>query len=268
MEIYIGYTARDSVSIAGLDIEKYAYQEYTEMRQGLVLAINWGFDGLLGLTPPWNTDSIGYPTYTSRLLQQDNLEEKVFSTKFPRFLHEEGEFMVGDSNSDLYTGEFRTIKALDDAEGPGTYEGRWNVPISSITLNTSLPLRLPTPNCTAVLLSEAILALPRQFVQNFTEIIGAEPFSWWWQTVPCDRRAYLPELTFEIGGHNFSINAFDYTFEWEVPRDGYGIMCVLAVEGGEMDGNDCIGLGTPFLKGFYERFDLKERTIGFAELKR
>ena len=31
--------------------------------------------------------------------------------------------------------------------------------------------------------------------------------------VDCNKRESLPDLTFNLGGHNFSISAFDYTLE-------------------------------------------------------
>lgn len=264
---YTGILSQDTVSIAGVEIQNQMFEEYTDSHMISIGGMDVGFDGMLGLAPPWSEEQNGekYPNYLSLLMKEEKLEENVFSLRYPTTLEEQGELMLGGSNSNLYTGSFRNISLLpDDVDTPGL-QGGWTVPLSSITLNTPHPLHLPTPNYTAALVSEPLLILPTAFARNITKIIGAEPFYLWLQSVPCDRRPYLPTLTFEIEGQEFTIDAWDYTFEWSFGMpEGSAPMCAVWIgESGDYGlGEGVVGLGTAFLKRWYSRWDFEGRRIG------
>jgi hypothetical protein len=108
-----------------------------------------------------------------------------------------------------------------------------------------------------------MLVLPSDFISIIREGIGAKPANMVWDSIPCDTRPYLPELTFTIGGRNFTIDAFDYTFEYPVGF-GYAPMCMLWFEKDDEMGGEGkqVMLGTPFLKGVYTTFDMDNKEIG------
>lgn len=85
-------------------------------------------------------------------------------------------------------------------------------------------------------------------------------------SIPCEKRAYLPDLTFGVGGQNLTVSSFDYTLAWPVDDD-HGARCVSAILPILQDPQDPeplteISLGSAFLREFYTVFDLDEMRIG------
>lgn len=261
---YDGFLSQDTIRIGDLEVENQVFEEYTESYWRSIAGLQWGFDGVLGLAPPWThpSHSPGYPSYLPLLQERDMLEENVFSIKYPHKWGNQGEITFGGSNPDLYTGAFRNVSFLSDDDMPPRWKGHWNIKIDSMTFNTSIPLHQPAPNWTATLTSDPILILPKDFAINITTIIGAKPMNMLWYYIPCDRRPYLPELTVEISGENYTIDAFDYTFELHTPYDE--LVCPLWIDDSEQYGVEggAVVLGTAFLKRFYSRWNLDTREIG------
>lgn len=269
---YSGYLSRDTLRIGDLAIEDIVFEEYTDSAYTSILAWDVGFDGALGLGTPWDEDQDWqpYPNILSLLMQKRCLRQNVFALKFPRLLASApGELTLGGSNPAIPAGPFRNVSLVPPENSPPRFRDGWNVPLGSITLNTSHPIHVPTQGYVASLVSQPLLILPDDLARNFSKIIGAEPIALLWEYIPCDRRPYLPELSFVIGGEMFTINAFDYTFEWD-PQRGYAPLCLLWI-GGAMDYNmddGSVVLGTPFLKRWYTRWDLDERKIGCKSAER
>lgn len=266
-DFYRGDLCRDDVRVAGMKTQNTTFLPFDYRQTVTVIGISVGFDGMLGLVPPWNdhNNPMGYPThptYLSLLADGELLDENIFSLMLPRTLKDEGEVMFGGTNPDLHADNFRTVSLVSDDNLQYQLKGLWNVPIDSVTLNTSVPLHLAIPNYTATIVSEPIIGLPRKFADDILEIIGAEPFNLLWDAVPCDRRPYLPELTFSIGGHNLTITAYDYTFEFEMPF-GFEPACIVWF-GRNEDwgyGENLVVLGNLFLKGFYTVFDFGSKEM-------
>ncbi len=80
--------------------------------------------------------------------------------------------------------------------------------------------------------------------------------------IECEARAHLPDVTFTLGGHNFSIGPEDYVFNLEdscisffFGDDRHSPSCSLAI------------FGTVFLRKWYSVFDFGTNTISFAKAK-
>lgn len=266
---YRGHLVRDTVRFGELEASNMTFLPFDERNTVSILGWDVGFDGLMGLAPPWNRYRHEYypqeyPNFLEYVDQKKLVDEKVFSLALPRGLDDRGEFMLGGTNPNLYRGSFQTVKLLNDSDISHPYKGLWNIPIESITLNTSIPYHLPlNSNYTAAIVSEPIIILPTNFTRDLNKIIGATPFNWLWDAIPCDRRPYLPQLTFSIGGHNLTIDAFDYTFEFELPY-GFAPACLtwFGAEDQYGYGDSTVVLGNTFLKGFYTRFDWGKREVG------
>jgi hypothetical protein len=169
------------------------------------------------------------------------------------------------TNPDLYTGEFKSVKVVEDDTVPFDFlKGLWSIPISGLTINTSVPYHWPLDKYIATIVDSPIIDLPRNLARYLREIIGAEPFNPVLDSIPCDRRPYLPELTFTIGGHNLTITAYDYVFEFLPVLPGYGPTCLVWLSEDwrrDSDGNNVIMLGSTFLKGLYTVFDFEHREL-------
>ncbi|KAF2731023.1 acid protease [Polyplosphaeria fusca] len=269
---YRGPLSYDTVRFGDLAIEHQTFIEYRFTRMRGWGSINWGFDGVIGLAPSWNNGSTDsqedyYPNYLRLLKEKDELAENVMSLTLPRKPGEQGELMLGGTNSDLYTGDFKTVELVqDDGRGYPPIDLFYSTPITSITLNTSKPHReILSSKTKAILSTEPYMILPENFTRTMLLAIGASRLDYLRYHVPCSTRAYLPELVFEIGAHNLSISAWDYVVELEPPMHGMGTICVVWIT---PDDEEWVMLGGPFLKAFYTRFDLDRKEVGFAEVKR
>jgi saccharopepsin len=79
-------------------------------------------------------------------------------------------------------------------------------------------------------------------------------------SIPCDQVAQLPHLTFNLGGHHYTLTGEDYIVRTQVPFCGAKYYCVPIV-GGASGVEDMIVLGSSFLKRFYSVYNLDTRTI-------
>jgi len=264
---YEGILSGDTVQIGGIKTQAQIFEEYTTSYKQGVFGIGEGFDGVLGLAPPWNSeqDEQRYPNYLAMLQSRNTLKEDVLSLKLPRSLAEQGEITFGGSNSELYIGAFRNVSLLPDQLLKPQWKGHWAVPLTSLTLNSTVPFCHPTPNYAAILSSVPILVLPKAFVTSFSATVGTPLSGTFWATIPCERRPFLPEVIFELGGESFAIDGWDYVFENGFGEDGE-IMCGIWVdEPGYMKvGEETVVIGTVFLKRWYSRWEFggNSRKVG------
>jgi len=81
-------------------------------------------------------------------------------------------------------------------------------------------------------------------------------------TVECSKRGTLPDLTFTLTGHNFTISSNDYILEIQGS-------CISSFMG--MDFPEPIGplaiLGDAFLRKWYSVYDLGSGSVGLAKSK-
>lgn len=92
--------------------------------------------------------------------------------------------------------------------------------------------------------------------------IGAKK-SWTGQyTVECEKRASLPDLTFTLSGHNFTIGPNDYILEVQ----GSCISSLMGLDFPEPVGPLAI-LGDSFLRRWYSVYDLGNNAVGLAKAK-
>lgn len=81
-------------------------------------------------------------------------------------------------------------------------------------------------------------------------------------TVDCEKRSSMPDISFNLKGHTFTLNAFDYTLE-------VSGSCMSAFMG--MDFPEPVGplaiLGDAFLRRYYSVYDMGNGAVGLAEAK-
>ncbi|KAF2176212.1 hypothetical protein K469DRAFT_682699 [Zopfia rhizophila CBS 207.26] len=125
------------------------------------------------------------------------LDENIFSLELLRTVKDQGEFFLGATNPDCYTGGFVMIE-------------------------------LPNDSDVAPLLKEPLIVLLRELVEIITNIIGAKKWLVYpeFNRIQCDTRAYLPELTSNVSGYNFTIDTFGYASNVEAPYNN-GTSCLV-----------------------------------------
>lgn len=104
------------------------------------------------------------------------------------------------------------------------------------------------------------IALPSGMAEMLNSEMGAKK-GWNGQyTVDCAKRDSLPDMTFTLTGHNFTITPYDYILEVQGS-------CISAIMG--MDLPAPVGplaiLGDAFLRKYYSVYHLGENYVGLAK---
>jgi len=243
-----GFISEDTLQLAGLTIENQGFGEATS-EPGLVFAFG-KFDGILGL----GYDSIAVkqtvpPIYNA--INQGLLDEP----KFAFHLGIEGDDTVGGT---------ATFGGVDDSlfEGKLTYlpvrrKAYWEVKFDSLSLGEDTAKL----NIGAVIdTGTSLITLPSDLAEIFNAQIGAEK-TWSGQyAIDCDKRDYLPDLTFTFDGYDFTISPYDYILD-------AGGSCISTIT--PMDIPEPVGplaiVGDAFLRRFYSVYDLGNDAVGLAK---
>ncbi|KAI1956038.1 CTD phosphatase Fcp1 [Ophidiomyces ophidiicola] len=230
-----GFVSQDTLKIGDLTIKDQLFAEATS-EPGLAFAFG-RFDGILGL----GYDSISVNKITPpfyNMVNQKLIDEPVFG------------FYLGDANKEgdqsfatfggidksLYSGEMIKI--------PLRRKAYWEVDFDAIALGDQ---RAELENTGIILdTGTSLIALPSTMAELLNKEIGAKK-SWNGQyTVECDKRSSLPDLTFTLSGHNFTISANDYILEVQ----GSCISSFMGMDFPEPVGPLAI-LGDSFLRRWY-----------------
>lgn len=98
--------------------------------------------------------------------------------------------------------------------------------------------------------------------RNRNKEIGAKKSFLGQYTIDCDKRDNLPDLTFTLTGHNFTISAYDYILEVQ----GSCISSFMGMDFPEPVGPLAI-LGDVFLRRWYSVYNMGKDAVGLAKAK-
>lgn len=243
--------SQDTVSIGNLKIAKQDFAEATE-EPGLAFAFG-RFDGILGLG--YDTISVNKivpPFYN--MINQDLIDSGVFA--FYLGYSEDGtdsEAVFGGVNKDHYTGKITTI--------PLRRKAYWEVDLDSIALGDDVA----ELDNTGVILDTgtSLIALPSNLAEMLNTQIGAKKGYNGQYSIDCSQKSSLPDVTFTLSGHNFSLPASDYILE----VSGSCISTFMGMDFPEPTGPLAI-LGDAFLRRYYSIYDVDNNTVGLALAKK
>ncbi|PLN78951.1 aspartyl protease [Aspergillus taichungensis] len=246
-----GFVSKDTVKIGDIKIEDQLFAEATS-EPGLAFAFG-RFDGILGLG--FDTISVNkiVPPFYS-MLNQDALDEPVFAF-YLGDANTEGDDSVatfGGVDKDHYEGELIKI--------PLRRKAYWEVDFDAIALGDEVA----SLDNTGVILDTgtSLIALPSTLAELINKEIGAKKGFTGQYSVDCDTRDKLPDMTFTLSGHNFTIGPYDYTLEVQGS-------CISAFMG--MDFPEPVGplaiLGDAFLRRWYSVYDVGNGAVGLAKAK-
>ncbi|GAB1211710.1 Vacuolar protease A [Aspergillus terreus] len=246
-----GFVSEDTLKIGDLTIKEQLFAEATN-EPGLAFAFG-RFDGILGLGfDTISVNRIEPPFY--KMANQGLLDEPVFAF-YLGDANKEGDESVatfGGVDKSHYTGELIKI--------PLRRKAYWEVDLDAITLgdetadleNTGVILDTGT----------SLIALPSNLAEMINAQIGAKKGFTGQYSVDCEKRSSLPDITFALSGHNFTIGPYDYTLEVQGS-------CISAFMG--MDFPEPVGplaiLGDAFLRKWYSVYDLGNGAVGLAKAK-
>ncbi|KAL4813931.1 aspartic peptidase domain-containing protein [Aspergillus spinulosporus] len=246
-----GFVSKDNLQIGDLKVKGQDFAEATS-EPGLAFAFG-RFDGILGLGfDTISVNGIVPPFYN--MIHQGLLDEPVFA------------FYLGDTNKagDSSVATFGGIDK-DHYEGelikiPLRRKAYWEVDLDAIALGDEVA----ELENTGVILDTgtSLIALPSNLAEMINTEIGATKGFTGQYSIDCAKRDSLPDLTFTLTGHNFTIGPYDYTLEVQGS-------CISAFMG--MDFPEPVGplaiLGDAFLRKWYSVYDLGNGAVGLAKAK-
>ncbi|KUI61690.1 Vacuolar protease A [Cytospora mali] len=241
-----GFVSQDVLKIGDLTIKN---QDFAEATQEPGLAFAFGkFDGILGLG--YDTISVNKivpPFYN--LVDQKLIDEPVFAF----YLSKDGqgsEVVFGGADKDHYTGKLVNI--------PIRRKAYWEVDLDGITVDGETA----SYDDSGIILDTgtSLIALETDLAEMLNKQIGAKKGYSGTYTLECNTRDDLPDITFTLAGHNFTIDAYDYTIE-------SGGSCISAFMGMSLPANLAGILGDAFLRPWYSIYDLGRNQVGIAKAK-
>jgi len=246
-----GFVSKDTLQIGDLKIEGQDFAEATN-EPGLAFAFG-RFDGILGLG--YDTISVNKmvpPFY--HMINQKLVDEPVFA------------FYLGDADKDGDNSE-ATFGGIDESHYTGELikiplrrKAYWEVELNSIALGDNVA----ELENTGVILDTgtSLIALPSTMAELLNKEIGATKGFTGQYSVDCDKRDSLPDLTFTLGGHKFTIGPHDYILEVQ----GSCISSFMGMDFPEPVGPLAI-LGDAFLRRWYSVYDVGNNAVGLAKAK-
>jgi len=198
-----GFVSEDTMTIGDLKIKNQIFAEATE-EPGLAFAFG-RFDGILGLG--FDTISVNkIPPPFYNMIDQQLLDEPVFAFYLGDTNNGEGdesEAIFGGVNKDHYTGKITEI--------PLRRKAYWEVDLDAITFGDSTA----ELDNTGVILDTgtSLIALPSTLAELLNKEMGAKKGYNGQYSVECEKRESLPDMSFTLSGHNFTITPYDYILE-------------------------------------------------------
>jgi len=246
-----GYVSQDTVTIGDLTIKDQLFAEATA-EPGLAFAFG-RFDGILGLG--YDRISVnGIPPPFYKMIDQGLVDEPVFAFYLSDTSEGEdtSEVTFGGINKAHYSGEITYI--------PLRRKAYWEVSLDAITFGKSTA----EIENTGVILDTgtSLIALPTTMAELLNKEIGAKKGYNGQYSVECDKRDGMPDLTFNLSGHNFTIGPYDYILEVQ----GSCISAFMGMDFPEPAGPLAI-LGDAFLRRWYSVYDLGNNAVGLAKAK-
>jgi len=265
-----GYVSEDTMSIGDLKIKNQIFAEATE-EPGLAFAFG-RFDGILGLG--FDTISVNkIPPPFYNMIDQKLLDEPVFAFYLGDTNNGEGdesEAIFGGINKDHFTGKITEI--------PLRRKAYWEVDLDAITFGDATA----ELDNTGVILDTgtSLIALPSTLAELLNKEMGAKKGYNGQYTVECEKRDSLPDMSFTLSGHNFTITPYDYILEVQgscissfmgMVRHPGSVLCTTLTNFMKQDFPEPVGplaiLGDAFLRKWYSIYDLGKGTVGLAAAK-
>jgi len=238
------------MTIGDLKIKDQLFAEATS-EPGLAFAFG-RFDGIMGLG--YDTISVNkIPPPFYMMLDQGLLDEPVFAFYLSDTNSgDDSEAIFGGIDQKHYTGKMTKI--------PLRRKAYWEVNLDAITFGDATA----EIDNTGVILDTgtSLIALPSTLAELLNKEIGAKKSFNGQYTVECNKRDSLPDLTFTLTGHNFTIGPYDYILEVQ----GSCISSFMGMDFPEPAGPLAI-LGDAFLRRWYSVYDLGTNSVGLAKAK-
>lgn len=239
-----GFLGYDTVDVGGIEVSN---QIFGLSQTEAPFMAHMKADGILGLAYPQLAASGATPVFDN-MMSQHLIDENVFSVYLSR--HQEGGSVMtfGGVDHKHYTGAITWI--------PLSSQTYWQITMDSVTVNGQEVACWG--GCQAIVDTGTSLVLgPMEDVYSINRWLGATRLLTD-HVVNCSSIVRMPEVTFNIHGHNFTIPAPAYVLQSQYYgcRTGFGSL------------NSRLWiLGDVFIRQYYTIFDRAQNMVGLAKAK-
>lgn len=252
-----GFYSKDTIALGSVQIKNYLFAEVNNTK-GLGPAFKIGhFDGICGMG--WDDISVDHVTTPVRaLVNSHNLAANVFA--FYLGHQAPGELVLGGVNPAHYEGNFSYVPVADTVPGKVGY---WAIDMDDITINGA---SMTTTRKAIVDSGTSLLAAPSADIKALAKAVGAHQVL----PIPPFNKEYLinctspgPDISIKIGGREYVLTKEDYTL------NDAG-QCLFAMTGLDVPppAGPLYILGDVFMRAHYVKFDVDNKRLGFAKIKK
>jgi hypothetical protein len=253
-----GFYSSDTVTMGTVPVPKYTFAEVNDVKGLGTMWLVGKLDGILGLG--WDDISVDHvETPLRALVNSGKLPEPVFAFYLGSG-GAAGELVLGGVDPNHYTGDFAYTPVIETAPGKTGY---WAHAMDDIKINGA-----SVTSCRKAIVDSgtSLLAVPTADIKKIAAIIGAKPLG----PIPPLNKEYTfnctgaaPDVDIVIAGKTYTLTKDDYALK-------SGGECVLGMTGLDVPApaGPLYILGDVFMRKFYVKFDVGQKRLGFATLKK
>jgi len=253
-----GYYSSDTIRIGDIDIPSYTFAEVNNTK-GLGPAWAVGhFDGICGMG--WDDISVDHVETPLRALVNT---KTLAANQFAFYLGsggKDGELVLGGVDSAHYTGDFATVPVIETVPGKTGY---WALTMDDCKIGGS---SVTSVRKAIVDSGTSLIAVPTDDIKKIADAVGAKsvlpipPFNREY-TIDCTSAG--PDIEFALGGKPYVLKKADY-----VINDAGE--CLLGFTGLDVPApaGPLYILGDVFMRAHYVKFDVDNKQLGFAQIKK
>jgi hypothetical protein len=253
-----GFYSKDTVHFGDIDVADYTFAEVNNTK-GLGPAWLAGhFDGICGMG--WDDISVDHVETPLRALVNS---KKLGANQFAFYLGSggaAGELVLGGVDPAHYSGDFTTVPVIETVPGKTGY---WAVAMDDAKIGGS---SVTTVKKAIVDSGTSLLAVPTDDMKKIAASVGAKPVAPFpplnkEYTIDCSTAG--PDIEFVIGGKSYVLTKKDYVLNEQGK-------CLLGFTGLDVPApaGPLYILGDVFMRAHYVKFDVDNKQLGFAQIKK
>ncbi|XP_053181165.1 pepsin A-like [Scomber japonicus] len=238
-----GSLASDTVEVGGLSVTKQVFGvSQTEAPYMAYMKA----DGILGLAFQSIASDNVVPVFYN-MVSEGLLPQPMFSVYLSRNSEQGSEVVFGGVDYSHFTGQITWI--------PLTSATYWQIKMDSVTINGQTVAC--SGGCQAIIdTGTSLIVGPTSDISNMNSQVGASANQYGEATVNCQNIQTMPDITFTLNGHAFTVPASAY-----VSQSSYGCRTGFGSEGTDQ----LWILGDVFIREYYTIFDTQVQSIGLAQ---
>merc|ERR1711988_88872 len=253
-----GFYSKDTVNIGSVPVTDYTFAEVNNTKGLGMMWMMGKLDGICGMG--WDDISVDHvQTPLRALVNSGKLPEPVFAFYLGSG-GAKGELVLGGVDPDHYTGDFAYTPVIDTAPGKVGY---WALKMDDFKVNGQ---SVTSVRKAIVDSGPSLLAVPTADMAKLAAAVGAKrvlpipPFNKEY-TVDCNSPG--PDIDVVIGGNTYTLKKEDYIIKDQT-------ICLFGVTGLDVPApaGPLYILGDVFMRAHYVKFDVGNKRLGFAQIKK